>query len=84
MSGTGGMDLRLPIGALFSVLGVVLAAYGVATRGDAARYAPSGNVNVNLWWGLAMLLFGVAMLLGARLGRRPQGRRVESTIAPLP
>lgn len=70
MSATGGLDLRLPIGALFTVLGVVVAGHGLATRGDAARYVPSGTVNINLWWGLVMLLFGVAMLLGARAARR--------------
>lgn len=69
MSASGGLDLRLPIGALFSVLGVIIAGYGLATRGDAAHYAPSGNLNINIWWGAAMLGFGVLMLLGARAGR---------------
>ena len=75
MSTTGGLDLRLPIGALFTVLGVVVAGYGLATRGDVARYAPSGSVNINLWWGLVMLMFGVAMLLASRSRRRARGRK---------
>lgn len=70
MSATGGLDLRLPIGALFTVLGVVVAGHGLATRGDVARYAPSGSVNINLWWGLVMLLFGVAMLVASRTRAR--------------
>lgn len=70
MRAPGGLDLRLPIGALFTVLGGVVAGYGLATQGDAVRYAPSGNVNINLWWGLAMLVFGVAMLLGSRWTHR--------------
>ncbi len=60
------LDIRVPIGALFGVLGLILAGYGLATNGDAAQYAPSGGVNINLWWGLAMLVFGVALLVLAR------------------
>lgn len=78
MSATGGLDLRLPIGALFTVLGIVVAGHGLATRGDVARYAPSGSLNINLWWGLAMLLFGVAMLLGARASRLSRAPRHPS------
>lgn len=69
MSGARGLDVRLPIGGLFSVLGVLLVGYGVATRGDAQRYARSLDVNINLWWGLAMLAFGAFMLVMARRGR---------------
>lgn len=57
-----GLDLRLPMGLLFSVLGLVLAAYGAATRGD-GMYARSLGVNVNLGWGFVLLVFG-ALLLG--------------------
>ncbi|MBK9411125.1 MAG: hypothetical protein IPN47_24450 [Gemmatimonadetes bacterium] len=46
------MDLRYPIGGLFTVLGVLLAGYGFATRGDVQLYAPSGNLNINLLWGV--------------------------------
>lgn len=79
MSGATGLDLRLPIGALFTVLGVVLGAYGLATSGDAALYAPSAGVNVNLIWGAAMLAFGLVFLLLARRGaRHPAGARLAA------
>lgn len=42
------------------------AGYGLATSGDAARYARSLSVNVNLWWGLVMFVFGALMLAAAR------------------
>jgi hypothetical protein len=32
-------------------------------------YARSLSINVNLWWGLVLLVFGAALLLGARAGR---------------
>ena len=67
MSGdAGGLDIRVPIGALFGVLGAILAVYGVLTNGNAAQYARSGGLNLNLWWGLAMLVFGVVLLVAAR------------------
>ena len=46
MSGAGGLDIRLPIGGLFVVLGLVLVGYGVATNGETERYARSMSVNI--------------------------------------
>jgi hypothetical protein len=60
------MDVRVPIGSLFTVLGVIVAIYGLATVGDTQEYARSLAVNVNLWWGIVMLIFGVALLGLAR------------------
>lgn len=73
MSGAAGMDLRLPIGGLFVTLGLLLAGYGVATAGNTAQYASAGGLNINLWWGLAMLAFGLGCVLLARRAAR-QGR----------
>ena len=73
MSSSSGLDVRLPIGGLFTALGLLLGGYGLATAGDASHYTRSLSVNINLWWGLVMLAFGV-VLLGAALGRRkPSG-----------
>ena len=64
------MDVRVPIGGLLSVLGVLVAGYGVATAGDSQIYAKSLAFNVNLWWGAFMLVFGLAMLgLARRAGK---------------
>jgi hypothetical protein len=54
------LDLRLPIGLMFSLFGVMLSAYGLAS--DQAIYARSLGINVNLWWGLVLLVFGLVML----------------------
>ena len=70
MSGPTSFDIRIPIGALFVALGVLLTLYGAATMSNPALYTRSLSLNVNLWWGLAMLAFGAGMLtLGLRAMR---------------
>ena len=60
------MDVRVPIGGLLSVLGLLVAGYGLATIGNPQIYAKSLAFNVNLWWGAFMLIFGLALLGLAR------------------
>jgi hypothetical protein len=60
-----GLDIRLPIGLMFSILGLLLTGFGLV--GDKAIYQRALGINVNLWWGIVMLVFGIVMLL---LGRR--------------
>lgn len=57
------LDLRLPIGLMFTIFGVMLTAYGIASSD--AIYRRSLGVNVNLWWGLVLLAFGLVMLVFA-------------------
>jgi hypothetical protein len=54
------LDLRLPIGLMFSIIGVLLAVFGFAS--DPAIYQRSLGINVNLWWGLVLIMFGLVML----------------------
>jgi len=68
MSAEGSLDLRLPIGGLFVTLGIMLAGYGLATGGNAAMYEKSGGMNINLIWGVVMLLTGVVFLVLAKRG----------------
>lgn len=56
------VDIRIPIGLLFVILGAILAIFGLATLNDTALYARSLGSNVNLWSGLLMLVFGSGML----------------------
>jgi hypothetical protein len=65
-----GLDLRLPIGMMFSLLGLLLVLYGVFTGSDQEMYASSLGINVNFWWGLVLLIFGGVMLLFALRGRK--------------
>lgn len=63
------MDLRLPLGGLFTIFGLILTIYGlVAPR---AIYAQSLGINVNLGWGLVMLVFGAILVAFAyRAGKK--------------
>ena len=60
-----GFDIRLPIGGLFTILGIILTVYGSVS--DKSLYERSLGINVNLEWGLVTLAFGIVMVL---LGRR--------------
>lgn len=84
MSGAASLDLRLPIGGLFTALGVVIGAYGLATKGSSI-YETSLNININLWWGIVMLVVGLIMLaMGMRATKRhhPSGA-VEAGESPM-
>jgi hypothetical protein len=60
-----GLDIRLPIGMMFSLLGAALVVYGLITGSDTAMYQASLGYNINLWWGLVLMLFGGGMLFFA-------------------
>ncbi len=60
-----GLDIRLPIGLFFSVIGLLLAGYGAF--GNKGIYQRSLGFNVNLAWGAVMLVFGAIMVI---LGNR--------------
>lgn len=59
------LDIRVPMGVMFLLLGLVLAGYGLVS--DAAQYARSLGQNLNLIWGSIFALFGASMLVLARI-----------------
>ena len=77
------MDIRVPIGLMFSTFGVLLTGYGLTS--DKLIYQRSLGINVNLWWGLVQLVFGLVMLYFGRAGERALRERIargEIPIAP--
>ena len=56
------IDIRFPIGLMFSIFGVIITIFGVATSGQDAMYVKSLNININLISGICMLIFGLVML----------------------
>jgi hypothetical protein len=63
-----GLDIRWPIGLMFSIIGAILVIYGAVTGSDAELYKRSLDMNINLIWGLLLLAFGLLMLLSAKIG----------------
>ena len=60
-----GVDIRIPIGLMFTILGLLLAVFGLLS--DSSIYQRSLGINVNLLWGAVLTVFGIIMLL---MGRR--------------
>lgn len=79
------MDIRIPVGTIFTVYGVLLILYGLISSDVEARHLLFG-VQVNIVAGIGMLVFGVSFLYLARRGgptvRRssasPEGRAMEA------
>jgi hypothetical protein len=72
-----GFDIRLPIGFLFVTLGVLLSLFGLVTL-QSPIYERSLGLNINLVWGIVMLLFGLLM---AYFARRSRNRQVREEVA---
>jgi hypothetical protein len=78
-----GLDIRLPIGLMFSLLGVLLTGFGLIS--DKVMYRRSLGININLWWGLTLLIFGLVMFIYGRKGSQgmrsaemsPEGQLIE-------
>ena len=69
------LDLRIPMGLMFTMVGIILAAFGTATRSDTTLYARSLGINVNLWWGIVLLIFGQVIF---HMGRRAHARQQKN------
>ena len=61
------LDLRIPMGLMFTIVGAILSIYGLVTQGSPI-YEKSVGMNINLIWGGVLLAFGVFMLFGAVQG----------------
>ena len=76
------LDIRLPIGLMFSVLGILLLIVGLFAGGQSTQ---SQQTSVNVWWGVVMLVFGIVMFVLGRRGtasarlaeESPEGQKIE-------
>ena len=65
-----GLDIKIPIGLMFSIFGLILTILGLVTAGDSNMYEQSLGYNINLLSGVVMLLFGGFMLFTSTLFRK--------------
>ncbi len=65
-----GLDIRWPIGLMFTLLGAMLVIYGFATGSNSALYQHSLGINVNVRWGVVLFVFGAWMLTMAWRGSK--------------
>ncbi len=55
------LDIRIPIGLMFVIVGVILLGFGLVSY-NSEIYKISMGININLWSGIASLIFGLLML----------------------
>jgi membrane-bound ClpP family serine protease len=77
------LDLRVPMGLLFTIVGAIMFVFGLFTRGSVI-YERSAGMNINLIWGVVMLVFGLTMfVLGRASDKRAAAKPIEGTTRPL-
>ena len=71
-----GLDVRWPIGLMFSLISILLIIEGAMGNGATSATGLSLGVNINLVWGIVLLVFGLFMLLGAfGAGKKKSGEK---------
>jgi multisubunit Na+/H+ antiporter MnhG subunit len=78
-----GLDIRWPIGLMFSIVGALMAVFGFITNSKDI-YQRSLNINVNLYWGLLLVVFGVGMLIMAWRGAEAAKQQANASQAKKP
>ena len=77
------LDLRVPMGLMFLIVGLILGIYGAVTH-DSPIYSRSAGMDINLIWGAVMFVFGTTMfLLGRRADKHPPAQPAEGSSRPM-
>lgn len=75
-----GLDIRLPLGLLFTVLGAIMVIYGALS--NPAIYHRSLGYNVNVIWGAVLLAFGLLFVSVSRRKLQPPGDETKGQKPP--
>jgi hypothetical protein len=73
------MSIAITIGGTIGLIGLVLVLYGLF---GGANYGQSDGINVNLWWGLVMLIFGILLSAGGYISARRQRAMGDTMQSP--
>jgi multisubunit Na+/H+ antiporter MnhG subunit len=63
------LDIRTPMALMFAILGAILTVLGIVKMNDAATLEKSLGTNINLWWGIVMIIFAAVMFAWSRSGK---------------
>ena len=74
-----GLDIRIPLGLIFLIIGGLMGVFGAVTHGNAALYEKSMGIDLNMVWGGLMFVFGLVMFL---VGRRQRWQ--DDPVTPRP
>jgi len=64
------LDIRMPMGVMFVIVGAILIVYGAMTTSNTELYKRSLGININLLWGWLLFIIGVVMVVMARRAMR--------------
>jgi len=75
------LDIRMPMGLMFVIVGLILVGYGALTfqHRDVTR---SLGTNINLGWGLVLFFIGVTMVVLARRAMRTEKSNRQTSPVP--
>lgn len=71
------LDIRWPIGLMFSLIGLILVVYGALTGKNPMYDKHSLGININLVWGLLLLAFGLFMLISAKIAANAEKKKSQ-------
>jgi hypothetical protein len=74
-----GLDIRIPLGLVFLIIGGIMGIFGIFTHADTALYEKSLGVDINLVWGGIMFAFGAIMFF---FGKRQKWQ--DDPVSPRP
>lgn len=66
------LDIRMPLGVLFLIIGILLAGYGISCD-PLTHHGQHPVLNIDLWWGLTMAAFGLVNVIIAWVARSSSG-----------
>ena len=72
-----GLDIRIPLGLVFLLIGGIMGVFGIYTHGNTALYQKSLGMDINLDWGGIMFALGAIMFF---FGKRK--KTTETPVAP--
>jgi hypothetical protein len=77
-----GLDIRIPLGLVFLLIGGIMGIFGLCTHGDAALYQKSLGININLVWGSLMFAFGAIMFFFGKRNKAPDALAAPADPGP--